>query len=110
MIRSAPVTLLLAILVFCPAAAQAQSRNTREGRALAEQHCAACHAIGKRGRSQREGAPPFRTLGRTYDLDSLQEALAEGIAVGHKGVDMPEFQFSPDRIDALIAYLRSLRR
>ena len=103
---------ILTLLLFAamPALAQDTRQSVRLGRTLAEQHCAACHAIGKTGRSRRDGAPPFRRLGRSYDLDALQEALAEGIAVGHKGVDMPEFQFSPDRIDALIAYLRSLRR
>lgn len=109
MIRTVPILAAL-LLAVAPAAAQTKKRQIEDGRTLAQQNCAACHAVGKTGRSKRSGAPPFRTLGRSYDLDNLQEALAEGISVGHKGVDMPEFQFSPDRIDALIAYIRSLRR
>ncbi|HRJ68779.1 MAG TPA: c-type cytochrome [Beijerinckiaceae bacterium] len=109
MTRTLPI---LAVLLLCaaPAFAQTTKGQIEAGRSLAREHCAACHAIGKADRSKRRGAPAFRTIGRTYDVDNLQEALAEGISVGHKGVDMPEFQFSPDRVDALIAYFRSLRR
>jgi mono/diheme cytochrome c family protein len=41
-----------------------------------------------------------------WPLESLDEALAEGITVGHP--DMPEFVLEPDEIAALIAYLESL--
>ena len=78
-----------------------------EGKALAETHCSTCHAIGTSGDSALKDAPPFRTLGKKYDLDNLQEALAEGIAVGHP--EMPQFEFLPEQGDALIAYLKSLQ-
>lgn len=93
-----------------PAAAQEGKAAVAAGQRIARVHCAPCHAIGKTGASPREGAPPFRTLHRRYDLDNLQEALVEGVAVGHRGSDMPEFEFTPERTDALIAYLKSLRR
>jgi hypothetical protein len=38
---------------------------------------------------------------------NLEEALAEGISVGHPA--MPQFQFSPEDADALIAYLESIQ-
>ncbi len=53
-------------------------------------------------------APPFRTLSEQYPLDSLEEAFAEGILVGHR--DMPEFRLSPTQIDSLLAYLQSIQR
>lgn len=93
-----------------PAAAQEGKAAMAAGQRIAKANCAPCHAIGKTGASPREGAPPFRTLHRRYDLDNLQEALVEGVAVGHRGSDMPEFEFTPERTDALIAYLKSLRR
>jgi mono/diheme cytochrome c family protein len=44
-----------------------------------------------------------------YDVEGLAEALAEGIIVGNTGErQMPEFVLSPEEIDDLIAYLKSL--
>ena len=77
------------------------------GKHMAETYCSGCHATGVKGQSPRKEAPLFRQLGRRYALDDLQEALAEGIAVGHP--DMPQFEFSPEQGDALIAYLKSIQ-
>jgi cytochrome c len=51
-------------------------------------------------------APPFRTLHRRYPVETLHEALAEGIVTGHP--TMPEFRLDPDQIGDLIAFLKSL--
>ena len=80
-------------------------RTFDDGRTLAETHCATCHAIGKKGQSPNPKAPRFSTLAQRYPLDNLAEAFSEGILVGHG--PMPEFQFEPDQIDGLIAYLKS---
>jgi cytochrome c len=76
------------------------------GETLAVAHCAACHAIGSAGDSPSPKAPAFRTLSSRYPLDNLQEALAEGITVGHEGQEMPEFAFSPDDVADLIAHMK----
>jgi hypothetical protein len=65
-----------------------------------------CHAIGLADESPLHPAPPFRTLHLRYPVESLQEALAEGIVTGHPR--MPEFQLKPNQIEDLIAYLKSL--
>ena len=39
-------------------------------------------------------------------VENLEEALGEGIVVGHP--EMPQFQFSPQNVGALVAYLKSL--
>jgi mono/diheme cytochrome c family protein len=52
-------------------------------------------------------APPFRTLSRNYPVNSLEEAFAEGIAVGHR--DMPRFELEPAQIDAIVAYLSAIQ-
>lgn len=80
------------------------------GEAIAKANCSRCHAIGRRGSSPNPKSPPFRMLARKYPLSDLQEALAEGILVGHEGEEMPRFAFSPRQIEALLAYLASVQR
>jgi mono/diheme cytochrome c family protein len=77
------------------------------GRTLVEANCTRCHAVGLKDKSPHPDAPAFRTLSSRYPVEDLAEALAEGISTGHP--DMPEFVASPDQIDAIIAYLRSLQ-
>lgn len=105
---SAFMLLVLAIVYLVPddAAAQSQADAVERGRAIA-QHCARCHAIGQNDESPHEDAPPFRTFQGKWPLEQLEEALAEGIAVGH--VDMPEYMFEPDQIADFLAYLATLR-
>ena len=43
-----------------------------------------------------------------YPVESLEEALAEGISTGHP--TMPEFRLDPGQIGDVIAYLKSLER
>ena len=87
-------------------AAQANASNVEQGRRLANLYCAKCHAIDKVSPSPLTVAPPFRTLHERYPVDTLQEALAEGIVVGHPA--MPEFRFEPDQIGDFLAFLKSL--
>ena len=68
--------------------------------------CASCHAIGLTGASPMGLAPPFRDLSQRYPIDTLAEALAEGIVTGHPA--MPRFTFHPREIDALLTYIDSL--
>jgi cytochrome c len=67
-----------------------------------------CHAVGRSGRSPHRQAPPFRTLSQRYPIDSLSEALGEGLFTGHP--DMPEFVFSPRDVGAILSYLRSIQQ
>ena len=77
------------------------------GHEIAQTNCSTCHAVGRSGESPFPEAPPFRTLSTNYRVDSLAEALAEGISVGHPA--MPEFQFAPDDVNALVSYLQSIQ-
>ena len=63
--------------------------------ACVKEFCARCHAIGKTGKSPNDNAPPFRTLGRSFDLDQFPLQLEAGISPGHP--DMPAFKFKPRR-------------
>lgn len=76
------------------------------GRQLAERYCAKCHAIGAVGKSPFEPAPPFRTFHRKWPLENLEEALAEGIVVGHEA--MPAFELTTDEISNLIGHIQTL--
>jgi cytochrome c len=99
-------TALLAISAFF-SASYAQSQSAiRHGREIAQRICARCHAIGPEGESPHRSAPPFRVIVAKGHPENLEEALGEGIVVGHP--DMPQFQFSPGDVGALIAYLKSL--
>ena len=84
-----------------------ESSAPMPGRQIAENLCAGCHAIGLEGESPHADAPPFRTLSEKYPVRMLEEALAEGITVGHE--DMPEFQLEADQVEQLIVYLESIQ-
>lgn len=77
------------------------------GAAIAEANCRSCHAVGRSGESSAPEAPPFRWLSQHYRVADLQEALGEGISVGHPA--MPQFAFAPEDVDALILYLESIQ-
>jgi hypothetical protein len=50
---------------------------------------------------------PFRKISLRYPVRNLEEALGEGIFVGHP--DMPPFQLEPDDIDELLDYIESIQ-
>ena len=94
------------VLTLAPTSPAQQSSRDR-GEALVSRHCAMCHATERTGSSPHAMAPPFRTLAQRYPLESLEEALAEGILSGHP--DMPEFAFQPRDVGAIIRHLRSIQ-
>jgi mono/diheme cytochrome c family protein len=101
--------LLALALVGLSACASAQSEHqalAEDGREIAIAQCARCHAVGSYGQSAMPGAQPFRTILGRYRPDVLEEELIAGIRVSHR---MPDFQFNPQGVDALIAYLRTIQ-
>lgn len=100
------LALLVAVtLLACPAVAQ--EGRAQRGLTFVRVNCAQCHAIGRYDQSSVPEAPPFRTLHERYPVESLAEALAEGITTGHPS--MPEFQLDPAQINDVIAYLKSIQ-
>lgn len=91
-------------------AAAGNAAMLRRGHAIAQENCGKCHAVGRAGESPNPKSPPFRHLARKYPLHNLEEALGEGIVVGHEGMEMPQFRFSAAQIEALLAYLGSIQR
>ncbi len=110
LIRAAAVFLpFIGAAVLSAAHAQAASQIA-QGKQIASRNCGRCHAIGVTGESANPKSPPFRKLARKYPLSNLEEALGEGIVVGHEGAEMPQFKLSSGQIDALLAYLKSVQR
>jgi len=88
--------------------AAADDNDLKHGEELLQRDCAPCHAIGRTGESPKKEAPAFRTLGQRYPIESLEEALGEGLMSGHP--DMPEFSFDADDVGDIIAYLKSIQQ
>lgn len=106
MIRRTAIRLIVGILVGS-GVASADERSIADGLVIARAACSPCHAIGPSGDSPESAAPPFRELGRKYPVESLAEALAEGVVVGHPG--MPQVKMNEREIGAFLAYLVSIQ-
>jgi mono/diheme cytochrome c family protein len=90
------------------ALAQGLSPAEQRGQTFVLTNCASCHSVAKVGASPLKEAPPLRVLHTRYPVESLQEALAEGIMTGHP--TMPQFRLDPGQIADVISYLKSLER
>ncbi len=98
------VQALVTLLAITPALAASPAEQ--RGKAYAHSHCARCHAIDRVSNSPLKIAPPFRTLHLRYPIETLGEALAEGIYTGH--AEMPAVELDPDQIHDLLSYLKTL--
>ena len=102
-------TCRVAALIVCWVSANpAIAQDATAGQAIAEKLCARCHAIRPGQKSKHGLAPAFPVIASRYSVWGLQEALAEGIVVGH--ADMPKFAFSPTEINNLLAYMDTFTR
>ena len=105
MLRSIPRQMLLLVLTLATPAL-AMSPAEQRGKTFALTNCARCHSVDRVTQSPLKIAPPFRTLHLRYPVETLGEALAEGIVTGHP--TMPEFQLDPDQIHDLLSYMKTL--
>jgi cytochrome c len=96
-----------ACLVAMSGTSIAASPAEQRGQFFARTNCARCHSIDKVTQSPLRIAPPFRVLHTRYPIESIAEALAEGITTGHPS--MPEFQLDPDQINDLLSFMRTLQ-
>jgi cytochrome c len=97
---------LLICLVAAVGMASAQDEVER-GRLLVATLCAECHAVGRTGASPDAGAPTFRSMDDHTDLDEFILRLRTGQPGTHP--DRPDFRFSRDDGNAVVAYLRSVQ-
>ena len=96
----------LAFSVIMVTQVYAASPAEQRGKTFALTNCARCHSIDRATASPLKIAPPFRTLHTRYPIETLAEALAEGIVTGHP--TMPEFRLEPDQIHDLLSFLKTL--
>ena len=94
------------LAMYCGTAVAQQTAKSR-GEAIVIRHCAMCHAIGGAVTSPLAPARPFRTLGSSYPIESLEEPLRNGALMGHPA--MPGFSFSPIEASAIVRYLQSIQ-
>lgn len=97
-------------------AAKAQDGRAAAGRAVAERHCASCHALAD-GQSPLSDAPPFARLKYRYGAGGLAELLEKGmikdwprpLEEGSRLLHprMPAFRLDEDEVLALAEYLRT---
>jgi cytochrome c len=99
-------SLLLTTSLFLASTYDAAAQSVQRGAEIARANCARCHSIERSGVSPFPPAPPFRMLHEKYPVETLEEALGEGIVTGHPA--MPEFQLEPRQIGDFIAFLKSL--
>ena len=104
-VTSGVVVALSALIAAIPCNA---APNVPAGKAFARANCSHCHSIDKFTPSSLAIAPPFRTLHERYPVESLEEALSEGITTGHPS--MPEFKLDPGQVGDFIAFLKSLEQ
>src|ERR1700687_3412649 len=76
--------------------------NVSAGQAFADTNSPHCSSTDKFTRSALPIAPPFRTLHQRYPVESLEEALGEGIATGHPS--MPEFRLDPGQVGDFMTF------
>jgi len=107
MIQCAAALLGLAVSLGA-ANAQALDPSPQRGLNFVRTNCARCHAIDKVSPSALAIAPPFRDLHKRYPVESLEEALGEGIVTGHP--TMPQFRLDPGQITDLIGFFKTLER
>lgn len=96
------------VALMAAAAQPSYAQSDKQGVTLLERDCGRCHAVGLSGASPRADAPAFRTLGSRYPIESLEEALGEGIMSGHP--DMPEFRYDAEEVGAIIDYLNAIQK
>ncbi len=100
--------LVLPLLDAAGGAAQALDPEQQRARAMLENLCGRCHAVGKTGKSPNPLAPAFRSFGeKLYDTDMVQR-LQDGLTTIHP--DMPTFRFNRHEAAAAVNYLRSIQK
>ena len=93
--------------MICVAAGSANAQqigNVQEGRRLAREVCAECHAIDS-GTSTNRNAPTFKDIAKTPGMTSA--ALTVALQAPHR--TMPNLVIKGDTAQNIIAYILSLK-
>jgi mono/diheme cytochrome c family protein len=104
--RASRVIIAATICVMAGSANAQQIGSVPEGRQLAREVCAECHAIDKAADgSTNPNAPTFKVIANTPGMTSA--ALTVALQTTH--VTMPNFVIKGDALQNIIAYILSLK-
>ena len=91
-----------------PAAWLAETeQRVQEGKALVEQNCSACHAVGAKGASPNKKAPEFRNLARAPPEPALYASRCRA-GSPRRTTRCPSLPSTGPQIDTIVAYINSL--
>lgn len=110
------LALLVAVLSACGsqviASGQAPSSpsppDAAEGLEFAQAHCSHCHAVTALKLSPNPESPSFETVANMPGL--TRTTLRDWLRDSHNFPEMMDFDVAPDQIDALAAYILTLRK
>ena|ERR1051325_1995244 len=107
--RAIAITLMLGVGLV--ASASAQDAKAKGEQVYAAQKCSLCHAIG--GKGNAKGA--LDGVGSTLSADDIRAWIvdAKGMTAKTKATRKPEmkqYSLPKDDVDALVAYLSSLKK
>lgn len=96
---------VLAALVGLGGTAQAQMPDPVDGQRLAALWCASCHRVGAEPTGS-DAARAFAAIAR--DPNFTEDGVRAWLAAPHP--PMPDLSLTRQEIEAIVAYLRALRR
>lgn len=99
--------LLVAACQGVPPAGTASSAAASPGQAFAQASCGGCHAVGRFGSSSNPNAPPFPAIVNQEGL--TEETLSTWLHGAHNYPQEMDFTLRDAEVDALIAYMLTLR-
>ena len=99
--------LLLAACQKLPSAEPALSAISPEGHAFAQASCGECHSVGRYGRSFNSNAPPFPVIVNQEGVTA--ETLSVWLRRAHNYPREMDFYLDERKVDALVAYMLTLR-
>jgi mono/diheme cytochrome c family protein len=78
-----------------------------QGQSRAEALCGGCHAVGRDGASTHPNAPPFHAVINQVDLRT--ETVSAWLRDAHNYPSEMRFSLSESEVEALVAYMLTLR-
>jgi mono/diheme cytochrome c family protein len=106
-----PVIIGLALCLASATVAGAQDKIAKGEKVYADNKCALCHSIGDKG--NKKG--PLDGVASKYSAKDLEQWIADakGMTAKTKATrkpDMKNYALPKDDVDALVAYMQTLRK
>ena len=111
MVRTVVVSLALCLGLGVAASASAQDTVAKGEKVYADSKCSLCHSIADKG--NKKG--PLDGVGSKLSADEIRQWItdAKGMTAKTKATrkpDMKQYTLAKDDVDALVAYLGSLKK